>query len=392
MSGGAPATPIEVLAARARVALNKQQGRTSPRWLRDLADQEVNESYKSARTEPETESEGLLSQVVRLHQAIDADVDPPRTYRLGDRALAKLPGRLMHGNDVRELQIRLAEMGYDEVGPVDGVFGSDTEVAVRRFQNDFGILNDGVCGRVTARVMKFLRDNGVDVASDVTPAQRNLISFIVHAQHSGLILVDLVSRRLSRPEQTTAALEDLLLESLGSRLEDAIERLTGMQTWIVGIADFATDEDNLVSFATNIGSELFVTLSVRNQPDGEPGCVVYYFGDEETGIYSNIGRPLATYVHEELSRTARPPNLDMQAEQSTLFQRVQAPTIRIEFGNLASPRDRDRLLSNNQYLDALAEGAARGIKRLYLLGQQDEDDKVLNLGTFARRSSRPSDG
>ncbi|NFD78806.1 peptidoglycan-binding protein, partial [Clostridium botulinum] len=41
------------------------------------------------------------------------------------------------GSDVRKIQAVLQKIGYD-VGPIDGIFGSNTEEAVKRFQ-----LNNG---------------------------------------------------------------------------------------------------------------------------------------------------------------------------------------------------------------------------------------------------------
>ena len=49
---------------------------------------------------------------------------------------------------VRDLQEALKALGYD-VGPVDGVFGTKTENAVKKFQQTREIAVDGVVGRVT---------------------------------------------------------------------------------------------------------------------------------------------------------------------------------------------------------------------------------------------------
>jgi peptidoglycan hydrolase-like protein with peptidoglycan-binding domain len=49
---------------------------------------------------------------------------------------------------VRDLQDALEALGHDP-GPVDGVFGSRTEDAVRAFQQAKGIAVDGIVGRVT---------------------------------------------------------------------------------------------------------------------------------------------------------------------------------------------------------------------------------------------------
>jgi len=49
------------------------------------------------------------------------------------------------GNPVRRAQKRLSLGGYD-TGGVDGVFGANTETAVRRFQGDRGLTVDGIIG------------------------------------------------------------------------------------------------------------------------------------------------------------------------------------------------------------------------------------------------------
>jgi murein L,D-transpeptidase YcbB/YkuD len=52
------------------------------------------------------------------------------------------------GPEVTRLQQRLHQLGYSP-GPVDGIFGAQTEQAVRRFQQDRGLVPDGVVGPAT---------------------------------------------------------------------------------------------------------------------------------------------------------------------------------------------------------------------------------------------------
>lgn len=68
---------------------------------------------------------------------------PAPTYHLGERVLKNG----MAGNDVKELQQRLAELGYS-VGSygADGEFGDSTEMAVRTFQTDYRLEVDGEFG------------------------------------------------------------------------------------------------------------------------------------------------------------------------------------------------------------------------------------------------------
>lgn len=49
------------------------------------------------------------------------------------------------GPEVRDVQRRLHELGY-EPGPVDGIFGPRTEQAVRAFQRDAQLRDDGIVG------------------------------------------------------------------------------------------------------------------------------------------------------------------------------------------------------------------------------------------------------
>ncbi len=55
----------------------------------------------------------------------------------------------MQGDDVLKLQQKLLELGYDEVGVPDGIFGKMTQNAVRLFQEKNGLEVDGYVGRLT---------------------------------------------------------------------------------------------------------------------------------------------------------------------------------------------------------------------------------------------------
>ena len=57
------------------------------------------------------------------------------------------------GTDVMEMQATLRKIGYNP-GPVDGVFGSQTQSAVRRFQRRFNLEADGIVGPMTWHIME----------------------------------------------------------------------------------------------------------------------------------------------------------------------------------------------------------------------------------------------
>jgi hypothetical protein len=54
---------------------------------------------------------------------------------------------------IREIQRALTDLGY-QPGPIDGVFGTKTRAAIKRFQADHGLVADGVVGKKTRAKMQ----------------------------------------------------------------------------------------------------------------------------------------------------------------------------------------------------------------------------------------------
>ncbi len=77
------------------------------------------------------------------------------SFELGDRNLfLRVP--FFHGADVRTLQEALSALGFT-CGAADGIFGAHTEDALRRFQLNMGLPNDGIAGAFTFRALLHLQ-------------------------------------------------------------------------------------------------------------------------------------------------------------------------------------------------------------------------------------------
>ena len=105
--------------------------------------------------------------VIALAQAASAE-----TYDRGDMGLT-----------VREIQTRLADWGY-EPGAVDGVYGADTEAAVRRFQAANGLEEDGRAGPATLAALG-LPSGGVDNAYGDGSGELELLARLISAEARG---------------------------------------------------------------------------------------------------------------------------------------------------------------------------------------------------------------
>lgn len=71
--------------------------------------------------------------------------------------LTRLLKKEVRGNDVKELQRELVKRGYS-VGKygADGIFGNETEKAVKKFQKDNKLTQDGIVGKNTAHKLGWL--------------------------------------------------------------------------------------------------------------------------------------------------------------------------------------------------------------------------------------------
>ena len=96
----------------------------------------------------------------------------------GIRAAAASYKNGSSGETVLKIQRVLKNKGY-YTGALDGIFGSRTESAVRRFQRDAGITVDGICGPETLRAL------GLSPGSTPGAADRALLARIIAAEARG---------------------------------------------------------------------------------------------------------------------------------------------------------------------------------------------------------------
>jgi len=74
------------------------------------------------------------------------------TWALGSRLLY-LTSPHLRGDDVEQLQVRLARLGFN-CAKADGVFGPLTAQGLSDFQQNYGLEVDGICGPLTLKAME----------------------------------------------------------------------------------------------------------------------------------------------------------------------------------------------------------------------------------------------
>ena len=66
----------------------------------------------------------------------------------------------MHGDDVVYIQEKLIEMGFTEIGDIDGYYGPKTETAVKEFQGIIGLEPSGI---VTHKEYDFFKNKNAEI-------------------------------------------------------------------------------------------------------------------------------------------------------------------------------------------------------------------------------------
>ncbi|MDO4618413.1 MAG: spore cortex-lytic enzyme [Clostridia bacterium] len=91
-----------------------------------------------------------------------------------------LSKRGSQGSEVRQIQQKLIEWGYLS-GTADGIYGAKTEAAVKRFQKNNGLTQDGIAGPATLRSM--------GISTNTTGAQSDnntrLLAMLINGEARG---------------------------------------------------------------------------------------------------------------------------------------------------------------------------------------------------------------
>ena len=88
------------------------------------------------------------------------------------------------GKQVSTLQTKLKRWGYYN-GSIDGIFGSGTETAVRKFQRACGLTADGIVGPKTAAALGMSLATSSSTSSSSSSGDLYLLARLVHGEARG---------------------------------------------------------------------------------------------------------------------------------------------------------------------------------------------------------------
>jgi len=291
------------------------------------------------------------------------------SYKFGARVLLYRLSAPMAGDDVATLQSQLQNLGY-YTGLVDGTFGETTHNALCLYQSEYGLASDGICGPSTLVSLQRL-------GSRVTGGSPYAIRQEEHVRSSGpqlsgkRVLIDPGSG--GTHEFSTGAMADLesqILWDLASRLERRMAA-AGMETYLSHDGHGTPTDEDRAKVANQVGVDLTISLRCAHYPNERAhGVTTFYFGNSH-GSFSTIGRELAQFIQREI--VARTDLMDCRTHERTweLLRLTKMPAALIEIGYITNSADA-AVLSDPQSRDTIAEAILVAVKRVYLLGENDQ--------------------
>ena len=274
------------------------------------------------------------------------------SWRLGDRSLY-LRQPPLRGDDVASLQGQLNALGFD-AGREDGIFGANTAAAVRAFQREYGVAEDGIFGTVTNQALSGLRVDRPGTA-------RHLREQLSRTEHPGLqsalVIVDPGHGGHDPGERKRGLSEADVCWELSVRLaEQLVEK--GARVRFTRTETEAPDASERARRANDIDGDLFVSLHLNSHHrTSAEGTSTYYFGS------SRVGEALADMIQAELVDLGLK-DCRSHARSYTILKETRMPAVLVEPVFISNLEEAARL-DDPHFLTRIAAAVARAIARYF---------------------------
>ncbi len=293
----------------------------------------------------------ITSQAVRLFQEerglrVEGSVDETTwqelveaSFSLGDRFLyLRVPP--FRGDDVREVQRYLNRLGFN-AGREDGIFGQDTDRALRAFQHNMALPVDGIAGSSTISCLQRLRHALKDTS--VAEVHEALQDLATRGLEGKSVVLDAAEGDAGAENVLRQVSGELLARDSvhGIRTGRELLLILGLLAAIVahfvevhfGIAIVSTlthfwilAESQRARLANDRGADLILGLRMTD----EPGFRVFFFGSKDYS--SPRGRRLAELIHAEIELRAGTEVPSPETRSYPLLRETRMPCVIVETG------------------------------------------------------------
>lgn len=294
-------------------------------------------------------------------------------WRLGARTLYHAVPDPLIGEDVRSLQERLLEMGYD-AGRADAIYGIRTSRAVAQFQREMGLKPDGTCGPHTMGALRRLgrkvvggRPQWLRESDAIRQAGPTLVgrTVVIDPGHGG------TDPGMVVPDGPLRWTEADIVYDLASRLEGRLAA-AGVRVQLTRgpTPDTCLPDADRAQLANSLGADVFIALHTDGHDNPAANGVATYHYGTDNGVTSATGERLAGLVQREIVARTGLRDCRTHAKAWDLLRLTRMPAVRVEVGYLTSPEDRVRLV-DPRFRDRVVEAIVAAVQRMYFPIERD---------------------
>jgi N-acetylmuramoyl-L-alanine amidase len=279
------------------------------------------------------------------------------SWRLGDRTLY-LRSPNIRGDDVRELQQSLSELGFDS-GRIDGIFGPQTASALREFQRNYGVPEDGVVATSTVRALAGLPHLGHPSVPPVTrvrerEALRNRagmggLRIVIDPGHGG------DDFGVIGP---TGVRESSCMYAIARNLE-AVLAAGGASVYLTRDESTSPEDRDRAALANDVGADLLISLHAASHKDeAGSGTATFFYGNET--FESEMGARLADLVQAAVCSLGLTDGRT-HAKTWTILRETRMPAIQLEPCYFTNPAE-EKLIADPSFQRRLAAAVADAVR------------------------------
>ena len=303
-------------------------------------------------------------------------------WRLGDRILTFTPGHLMRGDDVSELQERLLSLGFAPQR-ADGLFGPDTDQAVRAFQRGCGLVADGSVGPGTLRAFLDLR-RSVSGGSPHNLREREMVRRSGHSLAGRTVVLDPGHGGDDLGAVGHGVVEAEVVLYLARRIEGRLSAHGVNVVYTRTQHTTAGDDLERADLANACGADVVLSLHCDSTDQSRAsGFATFFYGQDRFGAWSAVGEHLADLIQREgVARTGLT-DCRSHARSWGLLQHTRMPAVRIEAGYVSHSDDAVRL-ADPSFRDDVAEAVVIALQRMYLGEDDTTSTGMLHVGDLRK--------
>jgi N-acetylmuramoyl-L-alanine amidase len=275
-------------------------------------------------------------------------------YRPGGRLLY-LRQPPFRGADVVELQRMLNDLGFDP-GAVNGLFDARTARAVRDFQKNAGLQDDGVVDGVIFKTLSTYAAQSLgthqfpDKSGGYFPEDLFSGTIVVDAAHGGRDTGYIAPKGLSEADLNLAVVQELA------------QILPAREVLLTRSDDEEVSAADRAFLANSSGAKMIVSIHhAAYRTPRACGTASFYF--ERLGYRSHRGRMAAIYLQRGVSQTLGTCDIGEFGRSYEILRETNMPAVVLEPLHLTNPQELE--LASDPYYPATVAEAIAGALELY---------------------------